>query len=150
MTQDGLVLAYPRYDPRGMSYQESKTSQENTGERLAKDSDRCPLIRVERANEHGIVIQSRRSLEVGSAFALGIHVHIPEARQTEFVSAETIIVESSPRLNRLGDLVYSVTMLFSEITRDDRELLVLVSHDESMLAPPQAGSRSVREISSLN
>ena len=29
-------------------------------------------------------------------------------------------------------------MLFSEISRDDRDLLMLVSHDESMVCPPPA------------
>lgn len=121
-----------------MNHKESKNTQQETGDRIASGSSRCPLINVTRANEHGIVVQSRRSLEVGSAFALGIHVQIPECQQTEFVSAETIIVESTPRLNRHSDLVYQVTMLFSEISRDDRELLMLVSHDESMVTPPPA------------
>lgn len=145
-----------------MKQEEFKHSQQNTGDRLASDSTRCPLIKVQGANEHGIIVQSRRSFEVGSAFALGIHVQIPECRQTEFVSAETIIVESTPRLNRRGDLVYQVTMLFSEITRDDRDLLVLMSHDESMIAaaaPPTektpladspVPTRTAASVASLN
>ena len=90
--------------------------------------------------------------------ALGIHVQIPESRQTEFVSAETMVVESKPRLSTRGDLVYQVTMIFSEISRADRDLLLLVSHDESMVAPalpaPAAENpalrSSVKSASSLN
>ncbi len=93
------------------------------------------------ANEHGLIAISRREFEVGSTFALGLHVSLPDARQSEFVSAETIVVACQPEVDLDGRAVFRVALLFSEISWSDRDLLELVAHDEGLLSSPSERRR---------
>lgn len=108
----------------------------------------CPLRRVLAVNEHGMVVESQRGFEVGSAMVLGCHVEAKASvpRTTgAFVSAETIVVESLPLTGggRNGQSCFQVTFLFSEISREDREMLVNLSDVEGIrLASGPAARRS--------
>ena len=114
----------------------------------------CPLLAVLGANEHGLVMESRCGFEVGATVSLGFHLHLldgnasnspADVSHSAFVSAETLVVESSCQLSESGELVHRVTMLFSEISRKDRDLLMRYSeqsisrqHVEDSFSPVEA------------
>ncbi len=108
--------------------------------RSKSEAARCPLIRVVGTNEHGIIAISRRELEIGSNFALGLHVSLPDSRQTEFVSAETMVVACQPEVDVDGRPVFRVALLFYDISWSDRDLLELMAYDEGLLSPRHAAS----------
>ncbi|NNE92939.1 MAG: hypothetical protein HKN23_14945 [Verrucomicrobiales bacterium] len=88
-----------------------------------------PPFQVIGANEHGIVLESQREFEVGSSVAIGFHVESPDqSDKSQFISAESIVVDSRPAMKR-GGAVHQVTMLFSEIDCEDRNLLLQLSGD---------------------
>lgn len=101
--------------------------------RTRSETARCPLTRVVGANEHGIIALSSVALEVGSNFALGLHVSLPDSRQSEFVSAETMVVACLPEMDSEGNQVYRVALHFSEISFSDRDLLGLMAYDEGLI-----------------
>ena len=115
---------------------------------LEETDHQCPLRRVLAVNEHGIVVESQRGFEVGSAMVIGCHVEgkTSSARAAgSFVSAETIVVESLPLTGRgqEPERHFQVTFLFSEISREDREMLVNLSDVEGIrLASASADRRS--------
>jgi hypothetical protein len=103
--------------------------------RSNSETSACPLTRIVGANEHGIIAISRSELEISSAFALGLHVSLPDSRQSEFVSAETMIVACQPEVDPHGNPVFRVALLFSDISWSDRDLLELMAYDEGLLSP---------------
>jgi hypothetical protein len=115
--------------------------------RTTSESSRCPLIRVVGANEHGLIAISRRELEVGSNFALGLHVSLPNSRQSEFVTAETMIAACQPEVDVDGRPVFRVALLFSDISWTDRDLLELMAYDEGLLGPIREDKKSSLELS---
>jgi hypothetical protein len=105
-------------------------------------AEECPLRRVLAIREHGLVVEATRSFEVGSAMMLGCHVdRRGGAACSNFISAEVIVVESRQMLadgNR-----YQVTVLFSEISCEDREILqALPSADGIRLSRSQSQNGS--------
>ena len=87
-------------------------------------------MQVVGASEYGVVLQSQRGFDVGSALNIGFHVSSDSgksSRSSSFISAETIVVESHPEVAADGRLVYRVTVLFSNISSKDRSLLVKAS-----------------------
>ncbi len=92
----------------------------------------CPLLNVIGASEYGVVLESQRGFDVGSALTIGFHVdsQIPDqgaSRNSSFISAESVVVESHPEVATDGSLVYRITLMFSEISTRDRSLLVRAS-----------------------
>lgn len=101
----------------------------------------CPLLQVVSASENGVVVESQRDFEVGSSLTLGFHVTgLSEIRQRDssFISADTVVVESLPVVNEAGRLVFRVSLLFADISREDRRLLLRISEDEQI--PEAAGN----------
>lgn len=95
---------------------------------------RCPLIRVIGASRNGLIALSSRELEVGSNFAVGLHVNLPESGQSEFISAESMVVACQPETaRRAGRAVWRVALLFSDLSGSDRDLLELMAYDERLL-----------------
>lgn len=109
-------------------------------QRPSPDASRCPLVRVVGANANGLIAISSRELEVGSSFALGLHVSLPESRQSEFVTAETIIAACQPEGGEGEPGAYRVALVFSDISLSDRDLLELIAYDEALLSPRHGGS----------
>lgn len=110
-----------------------------------------PPFQVVGANEHGIILESHRDYEIGASVAIGFHVDRPEIRESRFISAESIVVDSRPSLKK-GELLHRVTMLFSDIKRDDREMLLALSSntgDEEVEANESAPPRKEKKDSSL-
>lgn len=103
-------------------------------DRSGSENTVCPLLRIEGTNENGIIAISRCELEVDSSFALGLHVSLPETRQSEFVSAEAMVVACQPEVDLDGKAVFRVVLLFSEISWSDRDLLELIAYDDGLLA----------------
>lgn len=85
------------------------------------------------ASEHGLIMEANRPFEVGATVALGFHLNRKD-RSSKFVSAETVVVDSTPRFTERGKLVHCVTMVFSEISDRDRRLLVKLSRLDSLRA----------------
>lgn len=102
--------------------------------RTESDPSRCPLIRVIGASQNGLIALSRSELEVGSTFAVGLHVNLPDSGQSEFISAESIVVACQPEPVRLGGKVFRVALLFSDLSWSDRDLLELMAYDERLLS----------------
>jgi len=107
---------------------ESQMASDGTGGTTDRE---CPLRRVLAVNEHGMVVESSRGFDVGAAMVLGCHV---EGETAVFVSAETIVVESCPLMDGRGVIAdrFQVTVLFSEISWEDRDLLVNLSDVEGI------------------
>ena len=113
-----------------------------------------PPFQVIGTNEHGIILETYREYEIGASIAIGFHVDRPETRKSHFISAESIVVDSRPSMKQ-GELVHRVTMLFSEIKWDDRELLLALSSDpnfansdevETSDSPPKKGKVSLTSL----
>ena len=122
-----------------MSPADPNTPEVEGGGRFSPEESRCPVITVLSANEHGVVIESRKAFESGATIALGLHVAIPDAGQSEFIAAEVIVVGSEPAVSTNGERVFRVTMIFSDISRQDRDLLMLVPEDVENVGPRDAG-----------
>jgi hypothetical protein len=87
-----------------------------------------PPFQVVQSNEHGLVLESQRSFEIGSTIAMGFHVDCHSRHgKSRFISVEAMVVGSSPKVTRKGQLCMEVTLLFSEIDREDREVLLRAS-----------------------
>gem|GEM_PF-3120497 len=93
----------------------------------------CPLLQVVGLNEYGVVLESQRSFDVGSALTIGFHVESPlrknsdKRRTSSFISAEAIVVESQYGTGRDGSSVFRVTLMFSDISSEDRSWLMRAS-----------------------
>lgn len=72
-----------------MSPADPNTPEVEGGGRFSPEESRCPVITVLSANEHGVVIESRKAFESGATIALGLHVAIPDAGQSEFIAAKS-------------------------------------------------------------
>lgn len=94
----------------------------------------CPLIRVIGASGNGLIAISKRELEVGSTFMVGLHVNLPESRQSEFISAESTVVACQPESEWEDQSAYRVALLFSDLSWSDRDLLDLMAYDERLIA----------------
>ncbi len=82
-------------------------------------------FQVLKTNEHGMVLESVRSFEVGSTVALGFHVDCGQRTvKSKFISVEAIVVGSIPSVSDQGMFVNEVTLMFSEIDREDRAVLL--------------------------
>ena len=106
----------------------TKTSNRN---RSSDPDGECPLLNVVGASEYGVVLESQKGFDVGSALTIGFHVD--GRNSSSFISAESIVVESHPEVVADGSLVYRVTLLFSNISAEDRRTLVNAS--EGFRAP---------------
>ena len=115
-------------------------------DRSGSENPVCPLLRIEGTNENGLIAISRCELEINSSFALGLHVSLPESRQSEFVSAEAMVVACQPEVDLDGKAVYRVALLFSEISWSDRDLLELMAYDDGLLS---TGRETAPEVSAL-
>lgn len=120
-------------------------------DRSGSDKPFCPLLRIVGANENGIIAISSCELEINSTFALGLHVSLPDSRQSEFVSAETMVAGCHPEVDLDGKPVFRVALLFSEISWSDRDLLELMAYDDALIAPRRESVSAIPEAaSSLN
>jgi len=111
----------------------------NRNGRSLSFSDDCPFRHVLSVCENGMVVESRRAFEVGSAITLGFHVTSEEGDQSWFVSADSIVVDSRPELVRDGEVTVRVTLLFSRISRKDHSLLLRLSRSHTASAAPVSG-----------
>ena len=87
------------------------------------------MIEVVGASEHGMVIETDRGFDVGSSVELGFQLDNSPSRHGAFVSAQTLVVESRPQVSERGSLVHRVTLLFSEISRRDHDILLDYSRE---------------------
>lgn len=99
----------------------------------------CPLLNIPRIDEHGMVLESQCGFETGSTIALGFHLQYEDAVAAQpspypsapleniFISVEVIVVESKMGSSKAGQPVHLVTVLFSLISREDREQLLRYS-----------------------
>ena len=109
---------------------EDPTKPQNPDERRSeREREIRPLFEVLAAYEHGMVIETDRDFDVGSAVELGFQLGNSSSRHGGFVSAETIVVESRLRVSKGGLLVHRVTLLFSAISRRDHLLLLDYSRE---------------------
>lgn len=110
-------------------------------------SGECPLRRVLAVNVNGLVLESMREFEFGATLVLGCHVTQCQDRGSVFLSAEVVVVESRPadsgaRLRAATGKppVYQVTVLFSEIAREDlQRLMALPCVDAIRLSRSRSG-----------
>lgn len=116
--------------------------------RNTSEKDRCPLIRVIGASQNGLIALSSRELEVGSTFAVGLHVNLPDSCQSEFISAESIVVACQPEPSRSGTRAFRVALLFSDLSWSDRDLLELMAYDETLLSTGRELSANPLDLSS--
>ena len=98
----------------------------------------CPIQNVIRANEFGMVIESDRSFDVGEAMSIGFHV--PDGRRDgQFIMAEALVVESQ-KLRLIQDRdAFRVTILFSQISHEDRTRLIEMTRSKKATSPPILG-----------
>jgi hypothetical protein len=115
--------------------------------RTSSESARCPLIRVIGASQNGLIALSSRELEVGSTFAVGLHVNLPDSGQSEFISAESTVVACQPEPTRDGQRIHRVALLFSDLSWSDRELLELMAYDERLLSGGREVSANPLDLS---
>ncbi len=85
----------------------------------------CPVLRVLRANEFGLVIESNRAFDIGEAFTIGFH--LTQSRESTFVSAESLVVDSRIMACDRGEFRHRVTLLFVDIAPGDRARLLAFS-----------------------
>lgn len=88
---------------------------------------RCPLLKVLRTSEYGLVVETSRSFDIGEEMTIGFHVSKPNEGST-FISADSLVVGSEPALSERGDFRHRVTLLFSNIACADREKLMELSN----------------------
>lgn len=86
-----------------------------------------------------MVLESQCGFEIGSTIALGFHLQYPGSfteqtaqhqqnpQDNTFISVEAIVVESKVGSGSTGQPVHLVTVLFSLISRSDREQLLRYS-----------------------
>jgi len=113
----------------------------------------CPLLGIPRVNQHGMVLEMRHGFEVGSAIAFGFHLQgiddapfpghgapgqgqsvqtsPPQPGGSYFIGIEAIVIESKLGSGALGQPVYLVTVLFSQISRRDKEKLLCYCRSHS-------------------
>ncbi len=102
----------------------------------------CPLLGIARINRQGMVLEMRHGFEVGSGIVLGFHLqdtdaatgHAAQGQCLEanpqqpadscFIGVEAIVIESKPGSSTSGEPAYLVTVLFSQISRADKEKLL--------------------------
>ena len=98
----------------------------------------CPIQNVIRANEFGMIIESDRSFEVGEVMSIGFH--LPSGRRDgQFIVAEALVVESE-KLRLVQDRdAFRVTVLFSEISHEDRSRLIEVTRSSKASQSPVIG-----------
>jgi len=102
----------------------------------------CPLLGIARINRQGMVLEMRHGFEVGSSIALGFHLQgvgagsgqavqgkcmeasPPQPAGSCFIGVEAIVIESKLGSGPSGEPAYLVTVLFSQISRGDREKLL--------------------------
>lgn len=138
-------------DLQKMKFQKQNTPKTGSLDN-SPDAMSCPLLSIPEIDEHGMVLESRCGFEVGSTIALGFHLHYAESLsnigqsetdRTRFISVEAIVIESRLISGSSGQPVHLVTVLFSQISRKDREYLLhfsgcLMAHTRRQLfeAPP--------------
>ncbi|MDF1752412.1 MAG: hypothetical protein P1U89_06550 [Verrucomicrobiales bacterium] len=88
---------------------------------------RCPLLKVLRTSEYGLVVETSRSFDIGEEMTIGFHVSKPNEGST-FISADSLVVGSELALSERGDFRHRVTLLFSNIACEDREKLMELSN----------------------
>lgn len=133
----------------------------------------CPLLGIPRVNQHGMVLEMRHGFEVGSAIALGFHLQSidadpfsghatlgqgqsiqaspPHPGGSYFIGVEAIVIESKLGSSALGQPAYLVTVLFSQISRRDKEKLLCYcrSHPANLrrcLSPPMPHETSPQDF----
>jgi len=120
-----------------MKFQERNTPKPDSPD-SGSAAPSCPLLNIPRIDEHGMVLETLCGFEIGSTIALGFHLqgddsHPPteqtipgqhELEASTFINVETIVVESKMGSGVTGQPAYFVTVLFSQISRADREQLL--------------------------
>lgn len=84
---------------------------------------KCPLVKVLRTSEYGLVVESNRSFDIGEEMTIGFHVSSPE-EGSSFISADSLVVGSERHLSDRGDFRHQITLLFSSIASGDRAQLM--------------------------
>ena len=112
--------------------EEETQSLDHLAPRSGSALPQCPVLKVIRAHEFGLVVESNRPFDVGEAITIGFHVPGSDGRST-FISAESLVVESRRSWShRRGDYEHRVTLLFSKINDEDRASLMSLSQSSSM------------------
>jgi hypothetical protein len=88
-------------------------------------------LKVLRANEFGIIVESNRGFDVGEEMTIGFHVSNGD-EGSSFISAESLVVESERSVFCRGRIHHRVTLLFSNIATADRERLIALSKSVPM------------------
>ncbi|MDF1815147.1 MAG: hypothetical protein P1V20_23290 [Verrucomicrobiales bacterium] len=93
-----------------------------SGSPLAK----CPVLKVLRTNEFGMVVEANRSFDIGEEMTIGFHVS-NSSGGSSFISADSLVVDSERAWSDRGDFHHRVTLLFSNVDSADRERLMALS-----------------------
>ena len=112
--------------------EEETQSFDHLAPRLGSSLPQCPVLKVIRAHEFGLVVESNRPFDVGEAITIGFHVP-RDGGASSFLSAESLVVESRRSWShRRGDYEHRVTLLFSKINEEDRASLMSLSQNTSL------------------
>jgi len=97
-----------------------------------------PVIRITQVTEQGVIFESRESFEIGSWMELGFHIQHPQASdssfgrlgESEFISTEGMVVGSSFCASADGLPVHEVTLLFGDMSAEDKDKLLRYARSE--------------------
>lgn len=87
----------------------------------------CLIRNVIRANEIGMIVESSCAFDVGSSMSFGFHVSTlnqDRHRDSEFIYAEGLVVDSQKLLLTTDRESYRITVLYSDISNKDRSRLI--------------------------
>ena len=85
-----------------------------------------PLLSIANVTRRGLVLFSRRNLEVGSNLHLGLHVRLKSgdrrSAHSHFIDVHGFVVSSTPHTGR-GPTLFEITLLYDRMPVDQRRLL---------------------------
>jgi len=125
-----------------MHWSEEKPIESLTS-RSAANGGSCPFLNVVAASENGVVVESQRGFDIGSMIAIGFHVTGDSSRNSSFISADSMVVDSHPGVSRSGSPVFRITLMFSNISAEDRSLLVKLSESQAVVEKPKVPAFSL-------
>lgn len=103
----------------------------------------CPLLKIPRIDEQGMVMEMRCGFEVGSTIALGFHLQDGAGKQlvSRFISLEVMVIESKIGSGSGGQPVHLVTVLFSLISCQAREELLRFAGSHTRSSKPKTSAQ---------
>jgi hypothetical protein len=92
-----------------------------------EEGPQSPVVRILRVTDQGMVFESRRGFDVATFVDLGLH--LPGewrggSAEPSFLCVEGFVVESVPSLTGRSETSCEVTVLFSDLEAESRDLLM--------------------------